>query len=276
MPINATPEYALAHRKYLDAKTKDEKIAALEEMIKQAPKHKGAENLLQQLKQRLAKFRSQKETKAGRGSFSLPKEGDAQICLIGLSQSGKSSLLSKLTNARPEISDRPFTTTTPQIGVAEWKGVKLQLVEIPSTFQPVYMNVAQNSDGIIFVFDDGKDANEQARKFKELREQFRLEPIPRTSIWGKKEPVPDRIFQKIWDKLGLLRIYTKEPGKEPEKRAMVMEVGATVEEAAGHVHNEFAKFFKYARIWGKSIKHEGERVGPNHLLEDGDIIEIHA
>jgi len=276
MPINATPEYALAHRKYLDAKTREEKIATLEEMIKQAPHHKGAENLLMQLKQRLAKFKSQKETKAGRGSFSLPKEGDAQICLIGLTQSGKSSLLAKLTNARPEISDRQFTTTVPQIGVAEWKGVKLQLVEIPSTFQPVYMNVAQNSDGIIFIFDDNKDANEQAKRFKELRERFKLQAIPRASVWGKKEPNPDRVFSQIWGKLGLIRIYTKEPGKEPERRAMVMEAGATVEDAAGHVHNEFVKFFKYARIWGNSIKHEGERVGPNHLLEDGDILEIHA
>jgi len=276
MPINATPEYALAHRKYLEAKTKDEKIAALEEMIKQAPKHKGAANLLMQLKQRLAKFKSQKETKAGRGSFSLPKEGDAQICLIGLSQCGKSTLLSKLTNARPEISDRQFTTTVPQVGVAEWKGVKLQLVEIPSTFQPVYMNVAQNSDGILFVFDSGKDPKEQLGKFKELRERFRLEAIPRASVWGKKEPVPDKIFGDVWSKLDLIRIYTKEPGKEPETRAMVMEAGATVEEAAGRVHKEFIKFFKYARIWGKSIKHEGERVGPNHLLEDGDVLEIHA
>ena len=276
MPVNATPEYAVAHRKYLEAKTREEKITTLEEMIKQAPKHKGAENLLIQLKQRLAKFKSQKEAKAGRGSFSLPKEGDAQIAIVGFTQSGKSTLLSKLTNAKPEIAERPFTTTTPQVGVAEWKGVKMQLVEIPSTFLPVYMNVAQNADAILFVYDSTKDLKEQSQKFKELKDRFRLHDIPSVNTLGKKEPNMDSLFQKVWEKLGLVRIYTKEPGKEAEQRALVLEAGATVEEAASDVHKEFVKFFKHARIWGKSIKHGGERVGLNHILEDGDIIEIHA
>jgi len=276
MPINATPEYAVAHRKYLEAKTKDEKIATLEEMIKHAPKHKGGDNLLSQLKQRLAKFKSQKETKAGRGSFSMPKEGDAQVALVGYTQSGKSTLLSKLTNAKPDIAERQFTTTTPQVGVAEWKGVKMQLVEIPSTFLPVYMNVAQNADAIMYVYDGTKDLKEQAKQFKELKERFRLQDIPSINTLGKTEPNMDNLFQKVWDKLGLLRIYTKEPGKEAEKRALVLEAGATVEEAASDVHKEFVKFFKYARVWGKSIKHGGERVGLNHILEDGDVLEIHA
>ena len=276
MPINATPEYAVAHKKYLEAKTREEKIVTLEEMIRQAPHHKGAANLLLQLKQRLAKFKSQKETKAGRGSFSMPKEGDAQVAIVGFTQSGKSTLLSKLTNAKPEIAERQFTTTTPQVGVAEWKGVKLQLVEIPATFLPVYMNVAQNADAVIYVYDGTKDLKEQARKFKELKERFRLQDIPSINTLGKQEPNIDGLFQKVWDKLGLLRVYTKEPGKEAEQRALVLEAGATVEEAASDVHKEFVKFFKYARIWGKSIKHGGERVGLNHILEDGDVLEIHA
>lgn len=275
MPVNATPEYAAAHRKYLEAKTRAEKIAALEEMIKQAPKHKGAQNLLKQLKQRLAKLKAQKAAKVGRGGFKLPKEGDAQIAIVGFTQSGKSTLLSKLTNARPEISDRPFTTTTPQVGTAEWKGVKFQLVEIPSTFQPMYMSVARSADGVIYVYDSTKDMEEQSKRFKELRARFRLESMPYINVLGKKEP-DEGIFQKIWKKLGLVRIYTKEPGKKPEERALVLDVGSTVEDAAADVHKEFVKFFKYARIWGTSVKHDGERVGANHILEDGDVLEIHA
>ena len=276
MPVNATPEYASAHRKYLEAKTRGEKIAALEDMIKHAPKHKGAANLLKQLKQRLAKLKAQKAAKVGRGGFSLTKEGDAQIVLLGFTQSGKSTLLSKLTNARPEISDRPFTTTVPQLGVAEWKGVKFQLVEVPSTFQPMYMSVTQSADGIIYVYDSTKDIKDQAKKFKELRARFRLEATPHINVLGKKEPNVDNIFQKIWKKLGLVRIYTKEPGKKAEKRALVLDMGSTVEDASGKVHKEFVKFFKYARVWGKSVKHDGERVGAHHILEDEDVLEIHA
>ena len=53
MPINAGYEYFNAEKRYLDAQTLDEKITALEEMIKVAPKHKGSENLLAELKTRL-------------------------------------------------------------------------------------------------------------------------------------------------------------------------------------------------------------------------------
>ena len=62
MPTNVTVDYAKAQEKYLKAKTREEKIAALEEMISEAPSHKGGENLRKQLKQRLAKMKQQNTT----------------------------------------------------------------------------------------------------------------------------------------------------------------------------------------------------------------------
>ena len=79
MPTNVTIEYAKANEQYQKAKTREDKIEALEEMIRYAPSHKGGENLRKQLKQRLAKLKKQKISKSARKSISIPKEGDAQI-----------------------------------------------------------------------------------------------------------------------------------------------------------------------------------------------------
>jgi ribosome-interacting GTPase 1 len=74
--------------------------------------------------------------------------------------------------------------------------------------------------------------------------------------------------------LGLIRIYCKEPGKKPEKKALVLRKGSTVEDAARNIHKDFLKYFRFARVWGSS-KYSGERVGSEYVLKDKDILEIH-
>src|SRR3989304_3155798 len=106
MPVNAGPEYFIAEKKYLQAKTKEEKVAALEEMIRTVPKHKGAEHLLAQLKKRLSNLKSKKSGKTSASQkFSLRKEGAAQICIFGFTQCGKSTLLNATTNVKTKIGD---------------------------------------------------------------------------------------------------------------------------------------------------------------------------
>ncbi len=279
MPVNATAEYYRAESHYLAAKTREEKIAALEEMIREAPKHKGAEALLSQLKQRLAKLKSQSESKSARKTANIPKEGDAQICIIGLTQSGKSSLLRKLTNAKPKISEQPYTTTKPEIGVADYCGVKLQLIEIPSSFRREFMSIAQNCDAIIIAIRDG----DEKETMLELLERFR---IRKPFCFITLEEDEKKIKEKVWKILGLIKVYTKEPGKKQPKieggkppssgqKPMVLEEGATVADAVADIHKDFLKFFRFARIWG-STKFPGGKVGLEHRLEDDDVIEIHA
>ena len=75
--------------------------------------------------------------------------------------------------------------------------------------------------------------------------------------------------------LEVIRVYTKEPNaKEPSKEPLVVPKGSTVEDAVRRIREEFLKYFKYARVWGPSAKYPGERVGLDHILSDGDIIEI--
>jgi ribosome-interacting GTPase 1 len=81
--------------------------------------------------------------------------------------------------------------------------------------------------------------------------------------------------QKIFQMLDVIRIYTKEPGGKPDMTdPIILERGSTLEMAATSIHKSFAQRMKYARIWG-SGKFDGVMVKRDHILEDGDIIELH-
>jgi uncharacterized protein len=268
MPTNVTVEFAKAQQKYYEARTREQKIAALEEMISTVPNHKGCEVMKAQLKQRLAKLKEKGSSKAARNVLTIQKEGDAQVAIIGLTQSGKSTLLSVLTNARPKVSDRPFTTTKPEIGTFDYHGVKIQLIEIPSNFNHMFMNIAQNADADVLIYR----SEDELEKLKEVLVKYNLK---NTFIKISRDDDISIIGFKIWNSLDLIRIYCKQPGKKPETKPMVIEKGDTVGDAANRLHKDFLKLFRFARVWGKSVKYKGEKVGLEHILEDEDVLEIH-
>ncbi len=85
------------------------------------------------------------------------------------------------------------------------------------------------------------------------------------------EELKARIFQL----LDVIRVYTKAPGQKPDLTdPMVLPRGSTVEQAAEAVHKDFRAQLKYARLWG-SGKHDGLNVKRDHVLQDGDVIELH-
>ncbi|MEJ2736190.1 MAG: TGS domain-containing protein [Anaerolineae bacterium] len=78
----------------------------------------------------------------------------------------------------------------------------------------------------------------------------------------------------VYDRLGMIRVYAKPPGREPDYSApFVMREGGTVEEFASKVHQDFAKNLKSARVWG-SATHDGQMVGRDHVLHEGDVVEL--
>jgi ribosome-interacting GTPase 1 len=80
---------------------------------------------------------------------------------------------------------------------------------------------------------------------------------------------------KIYRVLDIIRVYTKAPGQKPDfTDPIVIGRGSTLADAAAEVHKDFAAEMKYARIWG-SGKHDGVMARRDHILEDGDIIELH-
>lgn len=82
----------------------------------------------------------------------------------------------------------------------------------------------------------------------------------------------------LWRRLGLVRVYTKAPGKPAERdRPFTLRAGEqTVADAARLVHRDMARTLKYARVWGRSVTADGQHVGREHRLADGDVLELHA
>jgi hypothetical protein len=84
----------------------------------------------------------------------------------------------------------------------------------------------------------------------------------------------DQLKQLVFDQLGIMRVYSKPPGKDPDlSRPYVLELGSTVEELAAKVHQDFARDLKAARVWGTGV-YDGQMVGRDHVLHDGDVVEL--
>ncbi|HOT00397.1 MAG TPA: 50S ribosome-binding GTPase [Acidobacteriota bacterium] len=85
------------------------------------------------------------------------------------------------------------------------------------------------------------------------------------------EPLKDEIFTR----LGIIRVYTKQPGKPPDQgRPYVLKIGSTVLDLCQMVHHDFVEHLAFARVWGKHT-FEGQRINRDHVLTDGDVIELH-
>jgi len=134
MTTNAGPEYREAEARFRAAVTREEKLAALEEMLRLVPKHKGTEKLQADLKSRLSKLKQEPSKKgAARAgpSHRIIHEGAGQVALVGPPNAGKSSLVSALTHAKPDVAPYPMTTHQATPGMMAFEDVAFQLVDLP-------------------------------------------------------------------------------------------------------------------------------------------------
>lgn len=138
MPANLPPEYIEAELRFRAAKSPEEKLAILRELMALVPKHKGTEKLRVELKRKWTKLQEevqqqQKKQRGGRGPGydHIEREGAGQIALVGLPNCGKSSLLAAVTNAKPEIAEYPFSTFRPTVGMMPFEDIQFQLIDLP-------------------------------------------------------------------------------------------------------------------------------------------------
>lgn len=177
MATNYDFAFANAMKKYEEAKTIEEKLSALDEMQRTQPSHKGAEKLRADLSKRISKLKEKQEAQArqrgGSKSMFFSKEGSATIVLIGLPNTGKSTLLSKITDAKPAISNYKFTTTEPELGIMDFKGVKIQVVELPAIIENSHkgkargkevLGLVRNADLVVYVLRGTKSEVENQVK----------------------------------------------------------------------------------------------------------------
>ncbi len=85
----------------------------------------------------------------------------------------------------------------------------------------------------------------------------------------------ERFKEVVFERLKIMRVYSKSPGKEADHTApFVLKIGDTMMDFAAKVHLDFAQKLKTARIWGHGV-YDGQNVQREHVLHDGDIVELH-
>ena len=146
----------------------NEKLRLMQEFLSLVPQHKGTLKLRGQIKKRIAVMRREmkekKQKRAGRGGpkFFIEREGAAQVALIGVTKSGKSCLLSTVTNAKTEVSAAPYTTREPVPSIMDFEDVQFQVVEAPALMEGSAdgrawglqtLGLARNADGLILMVD---------------------------------------------------------------------------------------------------------------------------
>ncbi len=350
-----------------------QEIRRLEEEIKRTPYNKATEHHIGKLKAKLARLKEelekQRQKKSKSTAFSLKKEGDASVFLVGFPSVGKSTLLNALTNAKSEVGDYDFTTLKPVPGMLEYKGAKIQIVDVPGLIEGAskgkgrgreVLSFIRNADLIVIVVDvftlhnidiikkelyeagirlDQKPPEVVIRKrdrggikitstvplsldestiievLKEnrihnaeviIREDITLDRlidaimgnrvyIPSITVVNKidiyQPELPDGVIpisaekginlntlkEEIFRKLDFIRIYLKPPGGKPDfDEPLIMRRGATIADVCKKLHRKMLENFRYAKVWGKSVRYQGQRVGLDHVLEDEDIVTIYA
>jgi ribosome-interacting GTPase 1 len=127
---------------------------------------------------------------------------------------------------------------------------------------------------ILFVVNKNDDEETDA-DFDVLCELFEgeCELLPVSAITTRHL---NKLREAVLAELGVMRIFSKPPGEDPDFTApFVMKTGSTLEDFAAQVHKDFVEHLKSARIWGSGA-FDGQVVGRDHVLEDGDVVELKA
>jgi len=325
MPANLPPQYFEAEKNFREAKSPEEKIAAIEEMLAIMPKHKGTDHLRAELRARIAKLTQLAAKKSGtqRASMMIEKEGAAQVAVVGLPNAGKSQLVASITNASPTVAEYPFTTYTATPGMMEFENIQIQLVDTPPlapqsiawwlppllrqadallilvdlndaplaqmeaiTAQLEKMRIvigdieAKEESELTFwhkkalIIGNKIDLDNASKNYAALKNKYG-ERFPVIAISAKEKTGLEELKHEIYRVFDIIRVYTKTPGQKPDfTEPIVLKRGSTLEDAAAEVHKDFVAKLKYARLWG-SGKYDGVMVKRDHILQDGDVIELH-
>ncbi|MBN1201569.1 MAG: TGS domain-containing protein [Anaerolineae bacterium] len=130
------------------------------------------------------------------------------------------------------------------------------------TFKPLLVLVNKTDD-------EQLDAD-----FAALCDLLKDEPCPLFPISAAAGRYLEQFKQMVFERLDIVRIYSKPPGKDPNLDVpFVMKRGGTVMEFAAKVHQDFADKLKSARVWGDGV-YDGQKVGRDHVLHDGDVVEL--
>ena len=231
-----------------------------------------------------------KQRRKGSGGLAIKREGACQVVFVGAPNSGKSTLLSKLSGSSVKIGAYQFTTKKPEVRMIPFENIKMQGIEIPA----IYPGFSQSSgagpltsiiklaDFVILVVNEPKEIQLVKHELelsnihlsnKKSRKDFDFYLPHKIVFWNRFED--KKLIEEIWTEQRKIRVQTRTKGKVADK-PIILESGATVQDVAKKVHRDFIKKFKYAKIWGRSARFPGQQVGLEHKLKDTDVVEIYV
>jgi small GTP-binding protein len=235
-----------------------------------------------------------------RDSLAVRRDGVAQIALVGPPNAGKSSLLQALSSIQIKTGDYAFTTTRPVPSVTYIHDCRVQLVEIPGLIEGAaedrgggraLLGVLRGADAMVLCHAADAPLAELATIRSELEaagivkraivavtkldeaDESRVAEIAAAAgldavgVSVLDDESLDRLRDRLWELTGLIRVWLR-------GEAQALLPGATVADAARAVHHALGASCTGARVTGPSAKFEGQRVGREHVLADGDVVEI--
>lgn len=192
MATNVTPQYEKANERYRQATSDEERLDALQEMLRLVPKHKASEKLQADLKHRISQLKKGEGKKPvaakGPDPFHVPRSGAGQAVLLGPPNCGKSSLVAATTNAPVKVAEYPFTTVVPCPGMWPCGGAQIQLVDTPPLtaehVPPGLMGTVRAGDVALLVVDASGDCLEEAEMLLDVftQRELKLLSVPRSQI----------------------------------------------------------------------------------------------
>lgn len=173
------------------------------------------------------------------------------------------------------------TVQTPELDDETIKGILNQFKIVNAN---VLIRDTINADQFIDVVEGNKTyipaitvVNKIDLLTKEQLEKLKSYLKPDSCISAEKKEYLDALKELIFKKLNFIRLYMKEINKKPDmEEPMIMKQDDTIRTVCLKLHKDFIEKFKFARIWGKSVKFDSQKVlNLDHKLADKDIIELH-
>lgn len=277
MPANLTPQYYEAEEKYRRASTPEERINALEEMLKVIPKHKGTEKLQGDIKKRIARFKEEgkkKKSVKGYDPFGVEKQGAGQVVLAGYPNTGKSSLVGALSRAKVKVAEYPFTTALPMSGMMPYRDTFIQLVDTPPCVEENVpsglIGTFKEADLLLILVDvstaecleqlEGIVKILQEREVIDLYgEEEVLTPIPFLLLANKIDN-PDaeenlEVLQDLWPDLEFIKVSSEGVGLEELK-------------------DKIYEMLDIIRIYGKAAGREADMDRPFILKRGSNVLDF--
>ncbi len=281
MPANLTPEYFKAEQWFRSAATSDEKILALEQMLRVIPKHKGTDHMRADLRRKLSKLREAPVKKGGKHTdiFHVPAGGAGQVVLLGTPNSGKSSIVGAVTNAKVAVADFPFATHAPVPGMVQYEDVQIQLVDMPPIttdyIAPGQVGTYRNCDLIGVVIDLSGDVAEQLGACLDFLESRNLLADGETPAFDDQGNVLGKRAFCICSKCDIARAGARDELKELcEYPWELLEVSAETGEGLSDLGRRLFELLNIIRIYSKRPGKPADMTDPFTLPVGSTVMDL--